>query len=250
MLLATDQYHPIMCLTQDGLALSHVEQVTELCAAGAGWIQLRMKNADTAVWLSTARAVAAICREHGATFIVNDSVEIAVQSGADGVHLGKLDLDWSEARRRLGPDRILGGTVNHSVDAANARAAGCLDYVGVGPWRFTANKKNLAPVLGPEGVRELIAELGNIPGWVIGGIEATDVPAVRDTGAAGVAVSSALYRGSEVKANFERFAQGWPISPKVGALENPVDMKRRGGHGGAASSPCDRSESIKPVTLL
>jgi len=199
-----------MCLTQDGLTLSHVEQAVRLCNAGARWIQLRMKEADTGIWLSTAQTVASICREHGATFIVNDSVEIALRAGADGVHLGKLDLAWTEARRRLGPEKILGGTVNHSIDAAKARAVGCLDYVGVGPWRFTANKKNLAPVLGADGVDRLIAELGALPAWVIGGIESPDLPAVHATGAAGVAVSSALYRDSAVEANFQSFANAWP----------------------------------------
>ena len=200
---------PVMCLTQDALPLSHGEQAERLCAAGARWIQLRMKAATRDVWLTTARAVVAICRAHGAVCIVNDDVEVALASGAHGVHLGKLDLDWHEARRRLGPGKILGGTVNNSADAARATDANCLDYVGVGPWRFTSNKKNLAPVLGPEGVRALVAQLGDLPAWAIGGITAADLPAVRATGAAGAAVSSALYRDGHMEENYRALAAAW-----------------------------------------
>ena len=198
-----------MCLTQDGLPLTHREQAERLCAAGARWIQLRMKEATRDAWLKTAGEVVAICRAHGALCIVNDDVEIALASGAHGVHLGKLDLDWHEARRRLGPEKILGGTVNNAGDVARANVAGCLDYVGVGPWRFTANKKNLAPVLGPEGVRALVASLGDLPAWAIGGITVADLPAVRATGAAGAAISSALYREGRIVENYRALAAAW-----------------------------------------
>jgi thiamine-phosphate pyrophosphorylase len=193
---------PVMCLTQDGLPLSHQEQTQRLCAAGARWLQLRMKQAARDIWTATAREVVAICRAHGAVCIVNDDVEIALASDADGVHLGKLDLEWREARRRLGPKKILGGTVNNSVDASRALQADCLDYVGIGPWRFTSNKKNLAPVLGADGVRALIAHLEGLPAWVIGGVEAADLPAVRATGAKGAALSSALFRDGSIEENF------------------------------------------------
>jgi thiamine-phosphate pyrophosphorylase len=199
----------VMCLTQDGLTLSHAEQVHRLCAAGAGWIQLRVKNAAPDDWLKIARTVVAICREHGARCIINDNVDIALAAEADGVHLGSLDEAWAPARRRLGPGRILGGTINHADDARRAVAAGCLDYVGVGPWRFTTNKKNLAPVLGPEGVRNLVAQLPGLPAWVIGGIAPADLPAVRATGAAGAAVSSALFRAGTVEDNYRAHVAAW-----------------------------------------
>lgn len=203
---------PIMCLTQDALPFGHVDQARRLCAAGARLVQLRMKNAAPETWLATARGVVAVCREHGALCIVNDSVEIALAAGADGVHLGKLDLDWREARRRLGPDRLLGGTVNSADDAARAVASCCLDYVGVGPLRLTTTKQNLAPVLGIEGVGALVAGLGHLPAWVIGGVQPGDLPAVQATGAAGVAVSSALYADGDVARRFQTFLAAWPQS--------------------------------------
>ena len=203
------RYFPLMCLTQDGLPLSHEEQARRLCIAGARWIQVRMKNAEPAAWLATARAVVAICRAHDAICVVNDSVDLAIAAEADGVHLGRLDEDWREARRRLGPDRVLGGTINCADDALRAVTCDCLDYAGVGPWRFTANKKNLAPVLGPDGIRALVAQLDGLPAWTIGGVEASDLPAVRATGATGAAVSSALFREGRVEENYHALAAAW-----------------------------------------
>lgn len=236
----------IMCLTQDGLRLSHAEQARQLCEAGARWVQLRMKDAQPDLWLETAHTVRGICQSHGAIFIVNDSVDVALKSGADGVHLGKTDLDWHAARRLLGPDRILGGTVNNFADAQRARDAECLSYVGVGPWRFTPNKKNLAPVLGAEGVRALIHELKGIPAWVIGGIEVADLVSVQATGATGVAVSSALYRGISVVENFMAFQAAWPNGTPFGT-EADVATDRTARAAGAVSRV---SRSASSVTTL
>lgn len=201
--------YAVMCITLDGLALSHDEQAARLCEAGARWIQLRHKGDTLEKWTEVARDVVAVCRSHGAICIINDSVDVALASGADGVHLGKLDEDWAAARQRLGRSLLLGGTVNNAEDAQRAIAADCLDYVGVGPWRYTSTKKNLAPVLGEAGVRSLVAMLDGLPAWAIGGIESDDVPVVRETGAAGVAVSSGLYRGGHIKANYKSYAKAW-----------------------------------------
>lgn len=214
MPLDSRQFFPVMCLTQDRLPLSHVEQAERLCAAGARWIQLRMKEAEPAVWLATARQVVAVCRAHGALCLVNDSVDIALAAEADGVHLGRLDSDWRGARLRLGPQRILGGTVNDAADAGRALVAQCLDYAGVGPLRFTANKKNLAPVLGLGGVRKLIELLADLPAWVIGGVEAADLPALRAAGAAGAAVSGALFRDGRIEENFRTLLAAWEAQPQ------------------------------------
>ena len=79
----------------------------------------------------------------------------------------------------------------------------------MGPWRFTTTKANLSPVLGADGVRKLLTALGDLPAWVIGGIEPADAPAVRACGAAGLAVSSGLFRGGAVAANHARYATAW-----------------------------------------
>jgi len=202
----------IMCLTQDGLLLSHIDQARQLCTAGARFIQLRCKGLPDAEWLSLAREVTALCHAHGALCLINDRPDLAVLAGADGAHVGKTDGDWNAARRILGPGRFLGGTVNNEADARRAVEAGCLDYVGVGPLRFTATKQKLAPVLGLSGVRQVIAALGELPAWVIGGVQAADLPAVHATGAAGVAVSSALYRGASIAAQFTELSGAWPVA--------------------------------------
>ena len=209
MSLKQTHHHALMCITQDNLPVSHLEQVRQLCDAGAKWIQLRMKQADATTRLETAKAVVAVCHAHRAVCIINDSLDLALTVGADGVHLGRTDGSWQEARHQLGADRILGGTVNNKDDADLAAATGCLDYVGVGPWRFTTNKKNLAPLLGPDGVRSLVALLGSIPAWAIGGVEAPDLRAVRATGASGAAVSSCLFRTGTVRDNFHTLQAAW-----------------------------------------
>jgi thiamine-phosphate pyrophosphorylase len=135
---------------------------------------------------------------------------MALEVGADGVHLGRTDLDWTEARRRLGPDRILGGTVNYLHEAEKAVRAGCLDYVGVGPLRFTRTKKELAPLQGFEGIAALISILGELPAWAIGGIEPADLPRLRALGAAGTAVCSAFWRDGAVDRNVAAFLAAWP----------------------------------------
>jgi thiamine-phosphate pyrophosphorylase len=177
-----------------------------------------MKDAMPAAWLATAREVVAICRAHGTICIVNDSVDIALAAGADGVHVGRRDLDFREARRQIGPRAILGGTVNDAADADRVLAAGCLDYVGVGPLRFTATKQNLAPILGLEGVRSLVDRLDGLPVWVIGGVGADDLPALRSAGAMGVAVTSALYREGRIEENFSALRDAWNAQPAAALL--------------------------------
>ena len=203
---------PVMCLTQEGAGMRHSEQAALLCAAGARWIQLRMKDASREAWLAEASATSAACRRHGALMVVNDSAAIALESGADGVHLGRHDGDWREARKKLGARRILGGTVNTPEEARQAVASGCLDYVGVGPLRFTGTKKNLSPVLGAGGVRQLIGELPGLPAWVIGGVVPGDVPDMRRAGAAGVAVSSFLYRDGGIGENLRALLEAWNLA--------------------------------------
>jgi thiamine-phosphate pyrophosphorylase len=209
MPLDPDHFPPVMCLTMDGLTLSHADQARALVAAGAGWIQLRVKNAAPGVWLAIAREVVAIGHEGGALVTINDNVEIALAAEADGVHLGKLDEDWIAARARLGPDKLLGGTVNNADDARRAAEAHVLDYVGIGPLRFTTTKQKLAPVLGLEGIAALLPLLDGLPAWAIGGVLPADLPALRAARLAGVAVSSSLYLNNEVTANHGSFTAAW-----------------------------------------
>jgi len=200
---------PVMALTQDGLALSHAEQARALVGAGAKWVQLRMKNAAPDEWLATAREVVAICHAGGSLCTINDSVDLALAANADGVHLGSLDEAWSSARARLGPQKLLGGTVNFPDDARRAATSSVLDYVGIGPLRFTATKQKLAPVLGLAGIASLLPLLDGLPAWAIGGAKPADLPALRRAGLAGVAVSSSLYTDNLIAANHAAFVDAW-----------------------------------------
>ena len=209
MPLDPDHFPPVMALTMDGLPLSHADQARTLVTAGAGWVQLRVKNTAPDAWLAIAREVVAICHEGGALCTINDNVDIALASDADGVHLGSLDEDWLAARTRLGSEKLLGGTVNNAEDARRAAASHVLDYVGIGPLRFTTTKQKLAPVLGLEGIAALLPLLDGLTAWAIGGVLPADLPALRRARLAGVAVSSSLYLNNEVTANHAAFTTAW-----------------------------------------
>lgn len=172
--------------------LSGVEAVLR---GGCRWVQLRMKGASDEEFLRVGRRVATLCRAAGATFVVDDRVDLVAALGADGVHVGKHDLPVAEARRRLGPGRIVGATANTFDDIARAAADGA-DYIGLGPYRFTETKRNLSPILGIEGYRAIFERCRaagiTLPVVAIGGITAADVAAILDTGAAGIALSGAL----------------------------------------------------------
>lgn len=202
-------YPPLQCLTLDGHALSHEAQVRALCLAGSEWVQLRMKQATDAEVRVVAATVLPVCRAAGCRLIINDRVSVALDVGADGVHLGKRDMGWTEARSLLGPEKLLGGTVNSLKDAEWVVQSGVLNYVGVGPYRFTPTKENLAPVLSEEQWRAILKCLGSMPAYAIGGIEADDFPAIHRLGVRGCALATALYREGAVEMNCKRIAAAW-----------------------------------------
>jgi thiamine-phosphate pyrophosphorylase len=201
----------LQCITQDGIDISHVEQVKLLCEAGAKWIQLRMKGSSVEEVKTVANEVLPMCEDHEALLIVNDHLETAMGVGAGGAHLGKNDRDWKEARNLAGPEFIIGGTVNSLSDARAALASRSLDYVGVGPFRFTETKTNLAPVLAGKALEEILQFLGELPKVVIGGVTPDDLPAIAATNAEGVAVSSGLFVDGAVAENLKAYVEGWPL---------------------------------------
>jgi thiamine-phosphate diphosphorylase len=154
---------------------------------GATALQLRAPELDDEALLPLAVRLAGRCRAAGVLFVVNDRVEVALASGADGAHVGQGD-DPRDARRRLGSDRVLGISVG---DAAEGRAAhaGRADYLGVTVWA-TATKPE-ARARGLEGVRE-VAAATPLPVVGIGGITPANAAEVLEAGAAGVAVISAV----------------------------------------------------------
>lgn len=175
---------------------SHIDSARIALEGGCRWIQLRIKGTSDKVLEETALAIQKMCRAHGATFIVDDNVLLAKRIGADGVHLGKSDMPISEARKILGEDIIIGGTVNSFEDIATTLQTTAPDYFGCGPYRYTTTKQNLAPILGIEGYSEIVRKMRmhhiNIPIVAIGGITKSDIPAILSCGADGIALSSGI----------------------------------------------------------
>lgn len=158
--------------------------------------------------MSAAKQIAAMCKEYGATFLLDDHVEWVEQTGADGVHLGKNDMPVDEARKILGANRIIGGTANTFEDVERLWHQGA-NYIGCGPYRFTTTKKNLSPVLGLEGYRRIIGLMNehgiNLPVVAIGGILQPDIKDVMATGVSGIAVSGAVLNAENPAEEMKRF---------------------------------------------
>lgn len=171
-------------------------QAAELaCQGGVRWVQLRIKNLPAAEWKQRALDVQAVCRHHGAALLINDNPALALAIGAAGVHLGKQDMPPAEARALLGPNFIIGGTANTFADVEGLVAAG-VDYIGLGPFRFTTTKEKLSPILGLAGYAEVLGQCRAVgfttPIVGIGGVGLADVAALLATGLHGVAVSGAI----------------------------------------------------------
>lgn len=175
----------------------YLDSIAMALEGGCRWVQLRMKDATPEEILPIALEAQKLCKAKDATFIIDDHVELVKKIGADGVHLGKLDMPVGEARKILGDSFIIGGTSNTFEDIAMHAAAGA-DYIGCGPFRFTTTKKNLSPVLGLEGYQTLVAKMREngltLPIVAIGGINAADIPAIMRTGVSGIALSGTVLR--------------------------------------------------------
>lgn len=192
--MSKHQIQPLQYITH-GSPEEQIQQAKDACEAGVRWIQLRLKNVDDILLLQTALTIKAICTEYNAVFIVNDHVHIALAVDADGVHLGKEDSTPTDARILLGPEKIIGGTSNTLEDIEQLAQAN-VDYIGLGPYRFTKTKEKLSPVLGTEGYVNILLAMKQknirIPVIAIGGIQNEDVEDLMQTGVYGVAVSSSI----------------------------------------------------------
>lgn len=190
--------------------LSTLEGIRMALAGGCRWVQLRMKEATDDEVMPVAMQVEALCKEAGATFIIDDRVHLAKTVGADGVHLGKNDMPISEARRVLGGNFIIGGTAN-SIDDVVAHYNSGADYIGCGPFRFTTTKKRLSPILGIEGYKHIMSEMKRqaitIPVVAIGGITLADVPDILETGVSGIAVSGSILTADDPAEETRKFVE-------------------------------------------
>jgi thiamine-phosphate pyrophosphorylase len=195
---------PLHCLTWDNSPLTHLEQVKQLLDTGANWLQLRQKKGTEQKKLQTAIAAAKLCQEYRAVLIINDSPQICLESGANGVHLGLSDYPASEARKLLGKDAIIGGTANTQLQVLQRVTEGC-DYIGLGPWRVTQTKENLSETLGEAGIKKITDMNLKIPIIAIGGIAIQDVNKVLSLGVQGIAVSSGIVAAKDIKKAFSLY---------------------------------------------
>lgn len=179
---------------------SYIDSVYVALEGGCRWIQLRMKDADDDKRLETAMQARRLCDAYGAKLIVDDHVLLARRIGADGVHLGKNDMPVAQARCLLGGGFIVGGTAN-TFDDVVMHCRGGADYIGCGPFRFTTTKRNLSPVLGIDGYRNIVSRMLtagiSLPLIAIGGITSSDLPALQASGVGGVAMSGSVLRADD-----------------------------------------------------
>jgi thiamine-phosphate pyrophosphorylase len=176
--------------------LSMLEKAERLLEGGVQWLQLRMKGVGPAEAVAVGRKIAARCHAVGCRCLFNDRVDYALICGADGAHLGDEDLPAVEARRLLGPARLLGVTVRDSASIELARRAGA-DYVGLGPIFSTRTKQLDIPPIGLEGLRRICSQSA-LPVVAISGIGMANIRAVASAGASGAAVASGLLSALDI----------------------------------------------------
>ena len=182
-------------ITNTEAAATPAEQVKGVIAGGCRWVQIRMKDASDEEISRVVEDIKPLCLETETFLILNDRVELAKKLDVGGVHLGKTDMLPSKARMLLGPAAVIGVTAN-TIDDIKAVRGLDIDYIGIGPYADTHTKKNLAPILGLEGIRNLCTEMEqleiNISHVAAGGIGFVDVVPIMEAGSNGIAVSGAI----------------------------------------------------------
>ncbi|NEQ50711.1 MAG: thiamine phosphate synthase [Leptolyngbya sp. SIO3F4] len=178
--------------------------VEKALQGGIDIVQYREKSADDEIRLEMASKMKTLCHQYKALFIVNDRVDIAAAVGADGVHLGQHDLPMAAARQILGPLPIVGRSTTSPTEMQRAIDEGA-DYIGVGPVHATPTKPGKAAA-GYEYVRYAVAN-APMPWFAIGGIDLTNIAAVRDAGAPAVAIVRAIMQADNPTQDTQSFNQ-------------------------------------------
>ena len=171
-----------------------LEIIEEVLLGGVKIIQYRFKDGEDKDNLKKAIEISYLCKKYNSLFIVNDRVDIALASNADGVHIGQNDIDIKTARKLLGNSKIIGVSANNSTDITKAIKNGC-DYIGIGPVFQTLTKKNKKP-LGVENIKALTKDI-NIPWFAIGGINKVNISSLKNDGISKVALVSGLLNSED-----------------------------------------------------
>lgn len=173
------------------------QQVEAALRGGATCIQLREKHRSHAEFLEEALELKALCGRYHVPLIINDNVRIALEAGADGVHVGQQDMQAAQARREIGPDRILGVSAQTVEQALMAEKNGA-DYLGVGAVFSTSTKEDARPV-SYETLKAICGAV-SIPVCAIGGINKKNMPELSGSGIDGVALVSAVFSSPDIEA--------------------------------------------------
>lgn len=186
------------------------ERILRALQCGVDVIQLREKNISSREYWERAVRMRQLTRQYPTTFIVNDRLDIALLSEADGVHLGQSDVPAGEARKILGPDKIIGATARTAEQAVKAAEEG-VDYLGSGAW-FTTDTKIDAVLIQEEEYRRILEKSG-LPNVAIGGITPENCTRPLECGAPGIAVSAGILKG-DIEENIAEFRR--KLSRRVG----------------------------------
>ncbi len=177
-----------------------MEQIEDALEGGATIVQLREKGLDDDAFVEEAVAAKAICMRYGVPLIINDRVDVALKSGADGVHVGVEDAPVAEIRARAGGNFIIGATAKTVEQARFAEISGA-DYLGVGAVFPSPTKQNAIRITTAQ-LKEICAAV-SIPAVAIGGISLDNVEQLKGGGMAGVAVVSAIFAAGDIRAAAE-----------------------------------------------
>lgn len=172
--------------------------VEQALAGGVTCVQLREKNIATRDFIALTERVLPLTRAAGVPCLINDRIDVALATNADGVHLGQQDMPYHMARHLLGPDKIIGLSVE-TVEQAQAAQALDVDYLGVSPIYCTPTKEDLQTQFGLAGLRDVRARSQH-PLVAIGGLNLQTIPDVVRTGADGIAVVSAICSAEDPRA--------------------------------------------------
>lgn len=182
-------------ITHPSERYSIADEVKMVIEGGCRWVQLRLKNASDAEVKEIAEEIIPLCQETETILVLDDRVELTMDLKVHGVHLGKNDMPAADAREYLGAGAIIGVTANTAEDIIAYKKID-VDYVGLGPYRFTTTKEKLSPVLGLDGYRNIITEIRNagveLPVVAIGGITLDDITDLMATGVNGIAMSGSI----------------------------------------------------------
>jgi len=201
----------LMVITDRGVCANLPDAVAAALRGGARAVQLREKDMGALELLELARRLRRLTREHSASLIVNDRIDVALAADADGAHLGWRSLPVGVARRLLGPDRLIGVSTHSPSEAARAQEQGA-DYVTFGPVFDTPSKRGLVATQGVEGLAECVRAV-DLPVVAVGGVLPEHVASLRDAGAIGVAVIRGVLASPRPEEAARAYLAAWDDAP-------------------------------------